>query len=309
MLIKKKLIDYGFRSSLSIVSILFLGYSLLINFDNISLEVFNSSSFVFLIVSFSLTVISIFVNALAWKLLVEWFGYENSKINMIMLFVKTNIYKYTPGGIWHFVSRINAIRGSNSVSSVLLPVFLEPFLMLIAALIWLPLGDWNLLVKIFSISSLLIFNSRFILLILKPLERLIYSKIQKWDSSKIKIQPNLYLKLELDSYPFKALFAEMAFVFIRFIGFWLCLNAFSINQSIPFFQWLSVYSLAWIIGLIVPAAPGGLGVFESSILLLIGEITWEANLLTALLFYRLISISSDLVSYFLVFSRRIKLKI
>ncbi len=309
MLIKKKLLDYGLRFSLSIVSILFLVYSLFINFDNISLGIFNSSSFIFLFVSFSLTVVSIFVNALAWKLLVEWFGYENSKINMIILFVKTNIYKYTPGGIWHFVSRINAMRGSNSVSSILLPVFLEPFLMLIAALVWLPLGDWNLLIKILSISSLLIFNSRFILLILKPLEKLIYSKIQKWDSSKIKIKPNLYLKLEIDGYPFKSFFTEMAFVFIRFIGFWLCINAFSINQNIAFFQWLSVYSLAWIIGLIVPAAPGGLGVFESSILLLIGEITWEANLLTALVCYRFISIVSDLVSYSLVFSRRIKLKI
>ena len=42
------------------------------------------------------------------------------------------------------------------------------------------------------------------------------------------------------------------------------------TSSLLSFDWLSIFSIAWVVGLVVPSAPGGLGVFESTILLLIG---------------------------------------
>ncbi len=48
------------------------------------------------------------------------------------------------------------------------------------------------------------------------------------------------------------------------------------------------------VGLIVPAAPGGLGIFEAVILFSLGSMIPEAPLLAALLFYRLSSTISDL---------------
>ena len=52
--------------------------------------------------------------------------------------------------------------------------------------------------------------------------------------------------------------------------------------------------MAWIIGLVVPAARGGLGVFESVILFGLGSHLPEAPLLASLLFYRLIATIADL---------------
>jgi uncharacterized membrane protein YbhN (UPF0104 family) len=54
--------------------------------------------------------------------------------------------------------------------------------------------------------------------------------------------------------------------------------------------------LAWIIGLIVPAAPGGLGVFESVILFSLSSHLPEAPLLASLLCYRLVSTVSDILA-------------
>jgi uncharacterized membrane protein YbhN (UPF0104 family) len=54
--------------------------------------------------------------------------------------------------------------------------------------------------------------------------------------------------------------------------------------------------LAWIIGLIVPAAPGGLGVFESVILFTLSSHLPEAPLLASLLCYRLVSTVSDILA-------------
>ena len=47
------------------------------------------------------------------------------------------------------------------------------------------------------------------------------------------------------------------------------------------------------IGLVIPAAPGGVGVFESVILFCLGSQLPEAPLLASLLCYRLVSTISD----------------
>tara|TARA_Y100001968_G_scaffold305841_1_gene322150 strand:+ start:151 stop:567 length:417 start_codon:yes stop_codon:yes gene_type:complete len=97
-------------------------------------------------------------------------------------------------------------------------------------------------------------------------------------------------------YPYKPLFVEVVFVLFRFLGFLCCLNAFSIGSLISQGELISSFSLAWIIGLIVPAAPGGLGVFESVILFSLGSHLPEAPLLASLLCYRLVSTISDIFS-------------
>ena len=77
------------------------------------------------------------------------------------------------------------------------------------------------------------------------------------------------------------------------------MNAFSIGASISKAEIISSFSLAWIIGLIVPAAPGGLGVFESVILFRLGPHFPEASLLATLLCYRLVSTISDICAAFI----------
>ena len=95
-------------------------------------------------------------------------------------------------------------------------------------------------------------------------------------------------------YPYKPLFVEIIFVLFRFLGFLCCMNAFSIGALISQGELISIFSLAWVIGLIVPAAPGGLGVFESVILFALGSDLPEASLLASLLCYRLVSTISDI---------------
>ena len=72
------------------------------------------------------------------------------------------------------------------------------------------------------------------------------------------------------------------------------MKAFSIGSLISQAELISSFSLAWIIGLVIPAAPGGLGVFESVILFRLGSQLPEASLLATLLCYRLVSTISDI---------------
>ena len=66
-------------------------------------------------------------------------------------------------------------------------------------------------------------------------------------------------------------------------------------QPLPL-QWLAAFGLAYAVGLVVPGAPGGLGVFEATLLLRLGGVVAEAPLLAVVLSYRLISTLADLLA-------------
>jgi len=53
--------------------------------------------------------------------------------------------------------------------------------------------------------------------------------------------------------------------------------------------------LSWSIGLVVPAAPGGVGVFEACLLLFVGNSIPENIILISLVYFRFISTSADLL--------------
>ena len=88
---------------------------------------------------------------------------------------------------------------------------------------------------------------------------------------------------------------ELAFVLVRFSGFACCVLAFNVAPLLPWNQWLSGFALAWTLGLVVPGAPGGLGVFEAALLLRLGGLVPEAPLLAIALSYRLVTSLADLL--------------
>ena len=58
---------------------------------------------------------------------------------------------------------------------------------------------------------------------------------------------------------------------------------------------LIIFCLSWSIGLIIPAAPGGAGVFETFFLLFIGKAYPQNLMLEALIYFRFISTVADLL--------------
>jgi len=53
--------------------------------------------------------------------------------------------------------------------------------------------------------------------------------------------------------------------------------------------------LSWSIGLIVPAAPSGVGVFEACLLFFVGGNIPQSSILVSLIYFRVISTSADLL--------------
>jgi uncharacterized membrane protein YbhN (UPF0104 family) len=101
-------------------------------------------------------------------------------------------------------------------------------------------------------------------------------------------------------YPWPPLLAQLVFVLLRFAGFACCVWAFDLQLSTDWLLWLAGFCLAWTAGLVVPGAPGGLGVFEAVLLLRLGQAIPESSLLAVALSYRLIVTVADLLAAGLV---------
>ena len=277
------------------ICFVFLGNSIYGNSESLSNLTISSQKILWLIWGLLFSFLSVIINAYAWKLLIDNIGCNINKLNVVKLFLATNIYKYLPGGIWHFVSRYNTLRLELSKEKSIESILLEPILMLVAGCIFIPFRGFNIAIYILCWSTTLIFLPAFRQFVVNKL------KVMK---AKIFINNDNIKDIELAQnnprtifYPYKPILVETIFVLFRFLGFLCCINAFSIGSFVSYGELISYFSFAWIIGLIVPAAPGGLGVFESVILFSLGSSHLpEAPLIASLLCYRLVSTISDVLA-------------
>jgi glycosyltransferase 2 family protein len=98
----------------------------------------------------------------------------------------------------------------------------------------------------------------------------------------------------LERYPILPLLGELAFLGLRGSGFILTMFALTpleLNQ-IPLL--FAAFSLSWLLGLIVPGAPGGIGVFEASAIALLNNHFPPALIISTIGLYRLISIIAEI---------------
>jgi len=124
-----------FVSSLSYFCIYFFD-----NIDQISFEINLERNGINLSLSFLFCVLSIYLNAYAWKYIVKWLGKEFKSNNIVSFYVLTNILKYVPGGMWHFVERFNFLKKISNKQIALYSTLIEPYFMLSGSFLLASLG-------------------------------------------------------------------------------------------------------------------------------------------------------------------------
>jgi len=278
-----------FISSLSYFCIYFFD-----NIDQISFEINLERNGINLSLSFLFCVISIYLNAYAWKYIVKWLGKEFKSNNLVSFYVLTNILKYVPGGMWHFVERFNFIKKLSNPQIALYSTLIEPYFMLSGSFLLASMGLIFSPFYIFLIVPLAFLNRKFIFLILKRLGSLKGKvfEVLRLPNSKDQFEERINI---ISFFPIRALFLEIGFVLSKYIGFYICLNTFYASNSLNIIFLLVIFSLSWSLGLVVPAAPGGVGVFEACILLFVGKSIPENIILISLVYFRVISTSADLL--------------
>ena len=160
----------------------------------------------------------------------------------------------------------------------------------------------------FLILPLIFLNRKFIFLILKILRSLKGKvfEVLRLPNSKGQFEEIINI---VSFFPSRALFLEIGFVLSKFIGFYICLNTFYASNSLNIIFLLVIFSLSWSLGLVVPAAPGGVGVFEACLFLFVGKSITQNIILICLIYFRVISTSADLLLSFPFLLRKLSKRI
>lgn len=289
-----KNISFGFDFWITVFSFSFIFRYFLINKEEILSVSLNNNQYILLLLSLIFTILSVFANALAWSELFNSLEIKVERRKLISIHINSNLKKYIPGNIWHFIDRIRILKKEINPSKILYPIAIEPILMLASSLIFVPIYNFSFYKLVFFIPVIFIsnkINNKLINFLKTSLLKKIFKIVPSIDKNLFSITENQYKQKIL----IKPFLIENLFVILRFIGFYICFKTF-INSDIEIYQILSCFTFAWVAGLVIPGAPGGVGVFESLILILFNRQDINAELLIVLLFYRFLATLADVVS-------------
>lgn len=252
-----------------------------------------------LLLGVGLSLLSLVVNGLGFGVVLVWLGQRPRWAALVRLYLDTNLRKFLPGGIWHLTSRLallrdpaGPLRSPAALPQALAAVLLDPMIAAVAALALVAADGWRGGLALMALLPLLLLLPRWLRPLLLALERrrgrqLAQAEALAMDQAAAPLPA---------AYPLAPLLAQLAFVLLRFSGFGCCVLAFELQGSLGWGGWLAAFALAWTAGLVVPGAPGGIGVFEAVLLLRLGAQISEAPLLAIAISYRLTVTLADLLA-------------
>lgn len=262
------------------------------NWQDIAAIQLDSIGFIRLFIALLITMFAHIWASLVWGNILQSFQQPVQYHRIIPIYLKTNLAKYLPGNIWHYYGRIIAVtKAGGSLEAVTVSVLLEPLLMAIAALIVALIASslgWVNTKNNLAILGLQVLSLSIICLTIHP--RILNPILQLASRFKGKDSPNFRLK----QYPLLPLLGELIFLGLRGTGFvvtFTALTSVEMNQLPLLF---GAFSLAWVVGLVIPT-PGGLGVFETTALTLLNFDFSAGVILSVVALFRFISILAEVI--------------
>ncbi|MBE9111091.1 UPF0104 family protein, partial [Nodosilinea sp. LEGE 07298] len=237
-------------------AIAFLAHTLANHWSEVTAIRLRTNGFSLLLSALVVTLLAHCWSGWVWSWILQALQQPVQGIWSMPVYLKTNLLKYLPGNVWHFYGRVRAL-GEIGVARgpAIVGVVLEPLLMATAALLLglaSPTQYWPGQIAVLGL----------VLGAVHP--RWLNPLMNRLGQAKVKDQNTEQLApAALHRYPLKPLAGELGFVLLRGLGFGLVVSAVS---PLPITLWLpvvSLFSLAWLAGLVIPGAPGGLGVFEA----------------------------------------------
>ncbi len=218
-----------------------------------------------------------------WGRSLGWLGYPVPSRRALPLYVRTNLAKYIPGNVWHFYGRIQAAQTWKIPARiVIVSILLEALLLAASALI---LGATRWEEWFWPLLALIT--------VLLGIHPWCLNRVLAWVGRRKAQGTPLPL---IQRYPLPLLCGALGFMSLRGLGFLLVLGAWvSLTwETLP--HLLGAFGLAWLMGFIVPLAPGGLGVFEATLTASLTGIIPAGIGLAAAVGYRLVSIVAEVAA-------------
>lgn len=262
----------------------------------------DGSGMIFLGLGVTLSLLAFAWSGIVWHWTLKEFKQKLKPFWLVKLYLKTHIAKYLPGHVWHYCGRIWGVKQVGVPGEIAtISVIIEPFLMIAAALTTAIVSC--LLVRGQAIDFSNFNNGGLQILSLLGVMMIVHPKflnpaliiLGKFKGKK-KECPGVNLHhCRIERYPIKLLVAELIFVAFRCSGFiftFIALHPVAPNQ-IPIL--ISGFSLAWLAALVLPGAPGGVGVFEAAAMMILSNSFSPGVVLSVVAVFRLVTILAEAI--------------
>lgn len=300
MLTNYKKFLYLIGNILVILSLLFI-FKILI--DNYHIVMGLEFNFYTLSIFLLLIMLSIFVYIL---FSISWVAQLKSNypsFNFILSFYiisLSQIGKYLPGNIGHFAGRFYLSKRFLSKQDIIYTISVENILFICISFL---LGSIYIL-YIDITKYITLFELLFSFLLLFSL--IVFSFLAiKYIRKKITIINLNYATM------IKVFFIFIIMSLLGGLSIYILTLFIAEDSNISYLQCLSGFSLSFLIGFIIPGAPGGIGIREYSFVLLFSPFLGEIYALKIILTFRIITVLSDILLFLIgkVLSKKIKNKV
>ena len=240
--------------------------------------------------------LSNFILAFSWKYILEFLHQKSLPFGEILkIYMKTFIARYIPGNIFHFVGR-QLLGNKLGISHFVLALssVLESFLLLIVGFSFILLAFSQNLFNISIFDRLYINNKKLLLLLVGgcfiAVIYFIYKKHLREIFGSFSIRRMGYLVIVCVFYSL--------FLFINGVILF-CIFSFMLQTNLkisilPVIVFANVF--AWMGGFITPGAPGGLGVREALLTMLLSDILPATIIIAGVLIFRVITLCGEILA-------------
>ncbi len=232
-------------------------------------------------------------NASAWRDMLRIVSGKDVGIEAIPIYLETVVMKYLPGNVFQFFGRHQLSKKSDLThKEILLSNSLEILFLLLSVLILLVAGglffDFS-----FHIFGYHLDRVKILILFLLLLMGVGSVLVVKGFGHYLLKQKRLIIMIWIKNTLF-LIGSALTFiaVFYLLLGLHFELSAF--------FYMLFAAWLAWLLGFVVPGSPGGIGIRESVYVVLLPSVLHlsQETILAGALYYRLVSIGGEALTYF-----------
>jgi hypothetical protein len=234
-----------------------------------------------------------------WKLILSGSGLSIRYLDAVGIIGRTQIAKYLPGNIFHFINR-TALANTYQISSeaTVLSMAVETSTVVVAAIMLTAIGIWlNVLPPALLVNYIISGNGYYILFIIGIglagiLVLLLVGNIQTYID---KLRPYINLRVYVI-----AVILVSSHLFISGPVIYRLTGQY-IGEA-PTVTWYSIsfgFTVAFFLGFIVPGASGGIGIREVVFISLFGDSFGKGYAAGIIVFIRMLTILTDLFVYFL----------
>ncbi len=250
----------------------------------------------------------VYIQGYAWKTWLSFFAGKNGADTgqsvdtreALCVYARANIGKYLPGNVMHYVERnLFAAKSGASQSAVALSSVFEIGSQVAVALLVaiLSAGDTIFVVldEMFGEGwKKIVLTAIGVGVILLIVALIVAFKIF---GEKLK---KLFSGYSISGFVFTLIKAMVLYLIVMLIGGCimavLYMHMGGALSPHGFFVIVSGYVIAWVLGFVVPGAPGGIGVREFVLTMTVGHVVGQELVLTLMVVHRLINIIGDFIA-------------